>query len=73
MAFGAAHGNAHGLEIPSTANPIAFTVGFLVGTAGLHLAGVIAGMSARRHQLATLFMRMAGVFTAALGVGILAR
>jgi urease accessory protein len=73
MIFGAAHGNAHGLEIPSTASPAAFTVGFLVGTTGLHLAGVAAGLSALRNRVSAFVLRMAGVFTAAMGVGLLAR
>jgi len=71
--FGAAHGNAHGAEIPATASPIAFTVGFLCGTSGLHLVGVLVGASALRHHWANTAMRFSGIFTAALGVGFLTR
>lgn len=73
MGFGAAHGNAHGVEIPATANPIAFTIGFLVGTAGLHLVGVFGGLSAVRHPWSMIAIRLSGMFTAAMGVGLLAR
>ena len=73
MTFGAAHGNAHGLEIPATAGPVAFTVGFLIGTTALHLIGVSVGVAAIRHYWEAVAMRMAGVFTAALGLGLLAR
>lgn len=71
--FGTAHGNAHGLEIPSAASPVAFTAGFLLGTAGLHLAGVSAGLASAKLAWAEHSMRMAGFFTAALGIGLLAR
>ena len=71
--FGAAHGNAHGVEIPATASPVAFTIGFLTGTTALHVVGVIAGLSSLRHRMAMVVMRMAGVFAAALGIGLLTR
>jgi len=73
VTFGAAHGNAHGLEMPATASPAAFTVGFLAGTAGLHFAGVAAGLSSLRHRASAFVLRMAGAFTAATGVGLLTR
>jgi urease accessory protein len=73
VAFGAAHGNAHGTEIPATANPISFTAGFLLGTTGLHLAGVFTGMSATKHRWSEISMRLAGMFTAAIGAGLLTR
>ena len=73
IVFGTAHGNAHGQEIPSAASPISFTVGFLVATTGLHLTGVFAGKSAIKQRWSTGAMRLAGMFTAALGVGLLTR
>lgn len=71
--FGAAHGSAHGAEIPSTADPTHFTLGFVLGTAALHLVGVLAGTIAVRLHWALVVLRLAGTFTAALGMGLLAR
>jgi urease accessory protein len=71
--FGAAHGNAHGLEIPATASPAAFTAGFLFGTAGLHLTGVFLGLWANRQRWTAAALKLGGLFTAALGVGLLTR
>lgn len=73
MVFGAAHGNAHGLEIPATASPAAFTVGFLLGTAGLHLVGVFMGLWTSRQRWTATLLRLGGMFTAALGLGLLTR
>lgn len=71
--FGVAHGNAHGLEVPRAASPTMFAVGFLVSTSALHIAGVGLGLlSSKRPWLAT-GVSIAGCFTAALGVGLLAR
>lgn len=71
--FGAAHGNAHGAEIPVTSNPEAFTLGFLIGTSTLHLVGVGLGALSRQVKLVSSLMAIAGVFTASIGIGILAR
>ncbi|WP_448174377.1 HupE/UreJ family protein [Rhizobacter fulvus] len=70
--FGAAHGNAHGLEIPGTADPAAFTAGFLLGTTALHLIGVGMGLWADREQR-LMALRLGGLFTAALGLGLLTK
>jgi len=41
--FAIAHGHAHGVELPGTADALAFTIGFVVATGLLHLPhGVIA-------------------------------
>ena len=71
--FGAAHGNAHGLEIPVTAGPAAFTVGFLFGTACLHLTGVFLGLCSNRQRWTAAALKLGGMFTAALGLGLLTR
>lgn len=43
LLFGACHGHAHGLEIPKSISPALYTLGFVIGTAVLHVAGVIIG------------------------------
>jgi urease accessory protein len=45
--FGAAHGHAHGMELPAGAAPLSYMVGFVVATA-LHLAGTAIGVALRR-------------------------
>jgi urease accessory protein len=57
--FGFLHGYAHGLELPSSAHPARYALGFLLATALLHTSGVV--MSRRYAFLAK-----------ALGVGIAA-
>lgn len=73
IAFGLAHGNAHGIEAPQTAEPTAFALGFLLGTSLLHLAGVATGFISVRHSWFKFTLRAAGMFTAALGFGLLTK
>lgn len=41
--FALFHGYAHGSEIPSLADPIAYSAGFMLATGSLHLAGIGLG------------------------------
>jgi urease accessory protein len=41
--FGSLHGNAHGLEMPYSADPVYYAGGFLMSTATIHLLGVGIG------------------------------
>ena len=41
--FALFHGFAHGTEIPSLADPIAYSTGFMLATGSLHLAGIGLG------------------------------
>lgn len=41
--FAVFHGFAHGTEIPSLADPIAYSTGFMLATGSLHLAGIGLG------------------------------
>lgn len=45
--FAIAHGHAHGVELPGAADALAFTVGFVLATGLLHLAGIMIGLLAR--------------------------
>jgi urease accessory protein len=45
--FAVAHGHAHGVELPGSADALAFTVGFVLATGLLHLAGIAIGVLAR--------------------------
>jgi urease accessory protein len=44
--FAVAHGHAHGAELPHAADALAFTVGFVLATGMLHLAGIVIGLLA---------------------------
>ncbi len=46
-AFAIFHGYAHGLELPTAANPLAYALGFVVATGLLHAAGILIGTLAR--------------------------
>lgn len=46
---GLAHGNAHGEEAPSAANPLLYVAGFLAATMLLHAAGLLGGTVVRRN------------------------
>lgn len=63
--FAVCHGHAHGVEMPSAAGRIAFTVGFVVATASLLAAGI--GINGLARSLGrTAVVRLAG---AAIGLG----
>jgi urease accessory protein len=42
-AFGVFHGYAHGRELPSAADPVGYSVGFVFATGLLHLVGISMG------------------------------
>ena len=69
--FGLAHGWAHGSEIPQTADTSAYVVGFLVTTAGLHVAGAVGGLLLLERRHGRRWLRAAGIATAIAGVGLL--
>ena len=45
--FAIFHGHAHGTELPSAANPLAYSLGFVIATGLLHLSGIAFGVLAR--------------------------
>ena len=65
--FGLFHGYAHGAEIPSLADPVAFSTGFVLATGSLHVAGIGIGM-AHRLKRGTLAIRWIGALIAMCGV-----
>lgn len=69
------HGYAHGVETPTIAGPVRYALGFLVGTALIHLAGVLIGDVARRYAVGATALRVAGAASAVAGalflVGVL--
>lgn len=68
--FGLFHGYAHGLELPSMANPVGFSLGFVMATGLLHIAGIIIGMI-RERPGGEVLLRSAGGLIALAGAGYL--
>lgn len=65
-AFAIFHGHAHGTELPEAANPLAYGVGFVVGTGLLHAIGIGLGLFTG-HAAGRAAVRVAGVVIAAVG------
>lgn len=68
--FGLFHGYAHGLELPQSAAPADYALGFLIATAALHLSGIAAGLAMRERY--ALISRVLGSAIAIGGVYLLA-
>lgn len=66
-AFAVFHGHAHGTELPGAADPVAYSLGFVVATGLLHLAGIALGETVRWPQ-GRLVVRSAGALIAVAGV-----
>ena len=65
--FALFHGHAHGEEMPSSAQPILYALGFILGTTLIHLAGVAIGWTATRIPRTTTLLRFGGALIALLG------
>jgi urease accessory protein len=70
--FAVFHGHAHGAELPSSANPLAYGAGFVVATGLLHLCGILIGTLTRWPAGGRLIQGL-GVVIAALGCYFLAQ
>jgi urease accessory protein len=69
--FAVFHGHAHGTELPDAANPLAYSLGFVVATGLLHLGGIAFGLLVR-WPAGRVAVRAGGGFIALAGVGFLA-
>jgi len=65
--FALFHGHAHGEEMPISAQPFLYALGFILGTALITLSGVAIGWTATRIPRATTILRFGGAFIALLG------
>jgi urease accessory protein len=72
-AFAVFHGHAHGTEMPETMSGVAYGLGFMMATALLHGAGILAGVGLGRASAAhgTSIVRAGGAVTSVMGLGIL--
>lgn len=68
--FAIFHGHAHGTELPHAANPLAYSLGFVLATGLLHLSGVAFGLL-DRFPTGKLAIRLLGVVVALVGLGFL--
>jgi urease accessory protein len=70
--FALFHGYAHGKELPSAADPVAYSVGFVLATGLLHVSGICLGLlnDLRRGIVVT---RSMGGIIAVVGVWFLIR
>lgn len=65
--FALFHGYAHGVELPSAADPIGYSAGFVLCTGLLHLAGIALG-TLRAFPAGTLALRGVGGAMTMIGV-----
>lgn len=69
-AFAIFHGHAHGTELPNAANPLAYSVGFVLSTGLLHLGGIAFGLLVR-WPAGKVAVQAGGGLIALAGVGFL--
>ena len=69
--FAIFHGHAHGTEMPSLSKPLFYACGFVLGTAGIHVAGVLVGIIAERIKVGVQLLRYAGAAIAGIGFHII--
>lgn len=69
-AFAIFHGHAHGTELPSAANPLAYSLGFVIATGLLHLCGIAFGLVVR-WPAGKIAVQAGGGLIALAGVGFL--
>ena len=65
--FGTFHGHAHGTEMPLIANPWLYGLGFVTGTALIHLLGVFVGIGFRHLRRGPGLLRTTGIGIAGVG------
>ncbi len=70
--FAVFHGYAHGKELPSAADPIGYSLGFVLATGMLHVAGIGVGLLNDRPG-GVIVTRSAGAIIAACGVWFMAQ
>ena len=69
--FAIFHGHAHGTEMPKIVTPVVYALGFLLGTAGIHICGVLVGIISNRTAKGTEILRFVGAGISGVGVHIL--
>ncbi|MEJ2669062.1 MAG: HupE/UreJ family protein [Gammaproteobacteria bacterium] len=70
--FALFHGYAHGTELPQSANPLVYSVGFVTATGVLHLLGIGFGLIAR-WPAGKIAVQTGGSFIALMGIAFLSK
>jgi urease accessory protein len=70
--FAIFHGHAHGAELPDGADAVAYSIGFVIATGLLHLAGIGFGLLAA-YPSGRIAVRAAGSLIAIAGLVFLGR
>ena len=65
--FAIFHGHAHGAEMPALASPVLYALGFLTGTAVIHLLGVALGIIMQHLSRKLPLLRLSGGVIALVG------
>ncbi len=69
--FAIFHGHAHGTEMPWTASPVLYALGFVVGTSSIHIMGVLIGHILSRTETRMALLRYIGAGMAGVGAHLL--
>lgn len=69
--FALFHGHAHGTEMPTLVRPALYALGFVCGTALIHLGGVLIGFLSNRFARGPELLRLGGVGVAGVGLFLL--
>jgi urease accessory protein len=69
--FAIFHGHAHGTEMPNLVQPLIYAGGFLLGTAAIHVAGVLVGVFSERTATGAAILRYVGAGISGVGIHII--
>ncbi|MEL0630166.1 HupE/UreJ family protein [Psychromonas aquatilis] len=69
--FAIFHGHAHGTEMPYLAEPMLYALGFVVGTAVIHIAGVVIGSTLVKFKGGQQLLRLLGAGISGVGFHML--
>ena len=69
--FAIFHGYAHGAEMPVVARATTYALGFMTGTAVLHILGLVIGDISQHYARGQLMLRVSGVAIAGIGAAFL--
>jgi len=69
--FAIFHGHAHGTEMPHLAQPILYALGFIAGTAIIHIAGIIIALALQKLKSGQQTLKLVGAGIAGVGFYLL--
>lgn len=69
--FAIFHGHAHGTEMPYLTKPVLYALGFITGTAGIHIAGVLVGVFSNKIDKGAQLLRYIGAGIAGIGLHLI--